>query len=274
MYAPCGLFLLHGIGEDVIPSGVGEVAAELPDNNAPLDEDIERIHFLKYCARKARQTAEAARDVSFRCSLTTSLWAGEAPEKLNNVLQHLEGPTGQGKGLLDATYERGPVYDAEVDLFRRATSSEHTIFPLSGLVHHYQFQAEQGELDLVDFERDAFARIVDIAAQVWTRAYMLFQSPPFSLAQLKDPRATSTTKARIRDLMLVGPSCEADPGFTGVVQEVLQSEPLDVGERMLDEFADSVISAVAQYALTTNMSVWLAKAKHVFLCFLSTPGEI
>jgi hypothetical protein len=47
-----------------------------------------------------------------------------------------------------------------------------------------------------------------------------------------------------------------------------------VGERMLDEFADSVISAVAQYALTTNMSVWLAKAKHVFLRFLSTPGEI
>jgi hypothetical protein len=158
-----GLFLVRSLGEDLLSRAIGEIDAqdnEEEDGAALALDDV--AEFRRMCSRKARQARDAALDQEHRVSVVQSVWASEPVEKLDNALQHGDAVV---KSLLDATYDQGPVYQAEVELLRRATSSPKTDFPLSFLVRHFE---EEADFDIRKFERDSFGQSVSIAAQLWS----------------------------------------------------------------------------------------------------------
>ena len=93
----------------------------------------------------------------FEKDLVIGTWAAEPLEKLNNTLQHAESTS---KCMLDAVYSRGPVWDAEVELHRRAVSSPETFYPLSFLTHHFE---QRDDVDEIEMEREAFAKINEMS---------------------------------------------------------------------------------------------------------------
>ena len=74
-------------------------------------------------------------------------------------MQHLEET---GAAALELSFDDGPLFAAESDLYLRATSAMSSRFPLTFLVHHFDGAAcaagTVGEL--------GFGQIVDAAAQV------------------------------------------------------------------------------------------------------------
>lgn len=257
MYVPAALHLLHRLGEDCIPPGIGEVddVDDIPNNDEAVpdevDDDVAR--FRKANNRKARQSKESARDVDHRLSLVTALWSGEALETLNHKLQHAESTDGMGKVVLDATYARGPVFEAQRELFRRATSS-HACFSLSALVYHYEPEAAEGGFDIIDFERDAFARIVEVGAQLDIRVAKIMAHPPFSIAQLQDCRSAPELRASTRDSIRNGPRCCLDPACTAFVHDVVLAQETDAeADAVITEYSETVLKAFTKFCLGTNM---------------------
>ena len=108
---------------------------------------------------------------------------------LDATLQHREAT---GKSLLDASFEYGLVWQAEVEMTKRAMSAPDCYFPLSLLQHHVELDPE---IDTASFSLQAFASIVELTAQLWTRLVLKFSNFPWVLIRLVDARTSEADKA-------------------------------------------------------------------------------
>jgi len=137
-----GLCLVHDLAGQTIPPAIGQPCEEEQDNNGEVED--EAANFRKYVNRKQSQAKGAVETENFSMDISVATWAGETIEGLNNTFQHSEDV---GKCMLDATHERGPVFEAEVELHKRIMSSSDTMFPLEFLVHHFAVRPEAGQRD-------------------------------------------------------------------------------------------------------------------------------
>ena len=118
--------------------------------------------FRQKCSRRARQAKEAVQSIEHRVAVVQAVWAGEPLEKLSNELQYEDE---QGECLIKAVADDGPVFHAEAELFKRVTSSPDIWFTLSLLTHHF---ADSEEVNIVDFERSCFGKIMSLAGGLWS----------------------------------------------------------------------------------------------------------
>jgi len=159
-------------------------------------------------------------------------------------LQHADNV---GKSLLDATYERGPLHNAEVELYRRATSSVNTFFPLSLLVHHF---SSGSDADNHALHNRGFGKIMSMGAQLWARLVCLLTNTPWSMIQLSDQRNSAETLARLRAEFMAKLECDLDPECGRIVQAEAKVHP-----EALIEATESIIAAAAQHCQGTNMGM-------------------
>ena len=235
--AVCGLFSIHRLGSRLIPSAVGIVE----DNDGVVEGD-DIAEFRARCNRHARQAKAAAEDEEFEFDVLLSTWGGEALETLSNQLQHGEAVS---QCWLDMTYKDGLVRQAELEMFRRCTSSPDTSLPLRTIIDIY---SAGRDVDPVDLELRGYAVSLELAAQLENRLRSVLGQPPFLFIQLRDHR--NREKDALRRKLRRRPMCCNDPGFG---REVLEQDALD--DAVLDEIANGVLQAVQKLAPGTNFGL-------------------
>lgn len=183
-------------------------------------------------------------DDAFLIDVTISTWAGEAVEKLNNTLQHMEAI---GNCMQDLTYRRGPLQTALHELFRRATSTD-TPFGCDFVVDAICGESET--IDPVQAERQAFAAITDIYSQVFIRVLLVVKNSPWDLIGHVDPRLSIAEQEAARADIVRKNICCSAPGMGEEVGRAVQEN-----EFVVDELGAKVFPVIGNLTPATNFGV-------------------
>jgi hypothetical protein len=151
-----------------------------------------------------------------------------------------------GKGLLDAVFPNGPIWEAQEELMRRVFSDTDAVFPLSSLVYHFE-----PHVDIVtdDVFRVGFCKCFEVAAQVWSRMQTKYESFPWCLLGIIDDRNSDAHKAKLQHDFATLPDCELDPGFSLPLRSSLANPD------SLREHVEGLLKALALKARPTNMGI-------------------
>ena len=252
MVPATALLLLHGLLQRAV------VAAYSREADQEIDGEDENVDFHKYAQAKVRQTLDFVRAPESPVDLAIALWASEGLDKLSATMQHIDA---HGKSLLDATHPNGPAMDAERYAYRIVTgAAEIEAPPLSAIVHHF---AANPEVDIQEVTCAARARAIQVAAQIWSRFIVQFESYPWRLIRVVDPRTSEEEQRNIMDSFLDAPLCDLDAGFSAPLRDSL----LDPRPSSFDAATRRMLQALAEVGHTTNMH--LESLLNVIKC--STP---
>jgi len=238
-----GLFMTHQLAPQVFPAAIDVQLDESLDNEGNEVQEDE-MKFRRYCHRKAKQAKETAEDPESEVNLVLALWSGEPLEKLNNTLQHAEA---LGKCMLDATYRYGPIYQAEVELYRRSSSSPSTFYPLEFIEYHF---SNRDDIDSIEVAHRGHAKCIEVNAQLWSRAVVLLENPPWSWLQLKDSRLSAEEHDELREKVVTTEECDLDPSCGKVFVEQATRDPAAI-----DHLVDGIFDGLAKHAPATNFAL-------------------
>jgi hypothetical protein len=172
-----GILMIHDLG-----AAVGDIAFDGGDDDGDESGGDDPDNFHKYAAQKSKKSKDAFTDPQHKVTMMVSLWASEALDKFNSIMQHADFA---GKGLLDAVYHSGPLSDCELELFIRVTSAPECNFPLMLLVQHFEADPALDGYDTLLF---GFRSIMKLYGQLFCRIIMVLNTYPFVLLGLVDKR--------------------------------------------------------------------------------------
>jgi len=108
-------------------------------------------------------------------------------------------------------------------------------------------------VDLVEFEREAFGKGMDVASQLWTSVVRVLLESPWWLVQLKDARNSPAKMAELRHRAMTINLCDLDRGFGYEFVKAARKEPDNPA--CLERVADELLGAMAKHCPATNFSL-------------------
>ena len=244
-----GLFMIHQLGEQVIPNSIGAISDEDSSDNDGGGNLDDAAAFRRNNNKRAKQAVAAADSFPHRQKLAVATWIGEPIKKLNNELQHLESV---GDVWYDVADPVGVVYQAEADIFKRVTSNPSISFTLDFLKHHFK-EAVDDDDELAAFEDEGFQVALEIAGLLYAKTVPC-RNPPVSLLRARRFHKSSPERQQKREEFLNANMCCLDPGATRQIR--LEASVRASGIDTSVAFVSSVCSVWMSVFVCIQSGVW------------------